>query len=88
MPSQTTIASFVLRFVQETIDTTTDSCQADWHGVIKHVQSNTEQHFTHLADAITFMARYVELDDFSAIMNSETQDSNCATPSSQIPNSE
>lgn len=83
MPPQTNIASFILRFVQETTDATADSLRADWHGVIKHVQSDTEQHFTHLADAIAFMAQYVKLDSFSEIINSRMQDSDCATPNSE-----
>jgi hypothetical protein len=64
MPPQTNIVSFVLRFVQETKDIKPESPSASWHGVIKHVQTNEEQHFTHLADAIAFMARYVNLEEW------------------------
>ncbi len=79
MPSQTNVVSFILRFVQETADTKhpaddADPPQAGWHGVVKHVQTDTEQHFTHLADALAFMARYVRLDDFSGTIELETQD--------------
>ena len=81
MPSQTNVVSFVLRFVQETSDVTDDSLRANWHGVIRHVQTDAEQHFTHLADAVTFMARYVKL-DFSEVIGLETQDSGDATPDS------
>jgi hypothetical protein len=63
MPSQTSVASFVLRFVQETtVETDVDSAQCGWHGVIKHVQTNREQHFTRFADAVAFIADYVDLD--------------------------
>jgi hypothetical protein len=64
MPPQTNVASFVLRFVQETTDDTTDPPRTDWRGVIKYVQTNEEQHFTRLADAIAFIASYVNLESF------------------------
>jgi len=64
MPPQTNVASFVLRFVQETTDDATDPPRTDWRGVIKYVQTNEEQHFTRLADAIAFIASYVNLDSF------------------------
>jgi len=63
MSPQTTVASFVLRFVHETTDPPTDLPQSDWRGVIKHVQTNDEQHFTRLEDALAFMARFVNLDE-------------------------
>jgi hypothetical protein len=72
MPSQTIVASFVLRFVKETSQATADSPQTDWHGIIKHVQSDSEQRFTHLADAIAFIAQFVELDEFSQTIDSIT----------------
>jgi hypothetical protein len=65
MPPQTIVASFVLRFVQEATEVTDKLPQANWHGVIKHIQTDEEQHFTRLADAIVFMARYVKLDESS-----------------------
>jgi hypothetical protein len=73
MPPQTNIVSFVLRFVQETKDTRPESPPAGWHGVIKHVQTNEEQHFTHLADAISFMARYVDLQELPETTDVETR---------------
>lgn len=75
MLSQTNVVSFVLRFVQETTDAPADLSRADWHGIIKHVQTDNEQHFTHLTDAIAFMSRYVKLDDCSAISSAETSNS-------------
>jgi hypothetical protein len=75
VPSQTNVASFVLRFVQETTkNTNTDPPRMDWHGVIKHVQTNNEQRFTSFADAVAFISRYVRLEDFSPTVNLETGD--------------
>jgi hypothetical protein len=72
MPAQTNIASFVLRFVQETTtDANIDPTRTDWHGVIKHVQTNDERHFTCIADAITFIANYVTLDESVKIVPPE-----------------
>ncbi len=75
MPSQTNIASFVVRFVQETTDGIAEPPQAGWHGIIRHVQTNDEQHFARLADAIAFIARYVKLDEFPGIGGPEIRKS-------------
>jgi hypothetical protein len=37
---------------------------ARWHGVIVHVQTNEVKPFTHLADALAFIDRYVPIGDF------------------------
>jgi hypothetical protein len=63
MPRQTNVASFVLRFVQETSDASLDFGRAPWRGVIKHVQSNDELQFTSFVDAIAFISSYVDLDE-------------------------
>lgn len=58
--SETTIASFILRFTQEQ----TSGPKSDagpWRGVIRHVQSSDESHFTRVEDALTFVARYVDI---------------------------
>ncbi len=68
--------------LQHQNDTAINSSQADWHGVIKHVQTDTKQYFTHIADALAFMARYVRLGDLSGIGESEIQNSGYATPDS------
>jgi hypothetical protein len=34
---------------------------ANWHGIIRHVQSNSERHFTHWTDALSFIQQYVDL---------------------------
>ncbi len=57
MESDTNLISFVLRFVSES---STDE-QPAWHGVIRHVQTNQERHFTRWADAVAFIEQYVEL---------------------------
>lgn len=65
MPAETTVASFVVRFVHEASDLDDDTPDREWRGVIKHVQTDDEQHFTRLADALAFMARFVNLDAFT-----------------------
>ncbi|MBC8445692.1 MAG: hypothetical protein H8D74_00685 [Chloroflexi bacterium] len=61
MSSQTSVASFVLRFVQERTENPPAPANADWYGLIKHVQTDTEERFTRLVDALAFMARYIDL---------------------------
>lgn len=81
MSSQTSVASFVLRFVQETTaDATAEFPKTELHAVIKHVQSNSEQHFTRVSDAVAFIANYVDFGvsattEPSAIQNAKTQSS-------------
>ena len=45
------VVSFVLRFVREI----GEDQPARWRGVIKHVQSDTETHFSQFAEALDFM---------------------------------
>ncbi len=57
---ETTTASFILRFVQDH-----DSTRAqgeNWHGVIRHVQSNEETRFTDITKALSFMSGYVKFE--------------------------
>lgn len=49
------VVSFVLRFVREM----GEDQQARWRGVIKHVQSNSEDHFSHFSEAFQFMQGHV-----------------------------
>ena len=58
---KTTIASFVLRFTQEMTSDTEPT--RPWRAVIRHVQSDEEVHFTHMQEALAFVARYVDLAD-------------------------
>ena len=66
MPNETDFNSFVLRFMQETKPDETARRTAAWHGVVRHVQSNTERHFTRWADASAFIAEYVDLQEEAA----------------------
>lgn len=49
------VVSFVLRFVREA----GEDEQARWRGIIKHVQSDSETHFTQFAEALEFMQSQV-----------------------------
>jgi hypothetical protein len=63
MPAETNATSFVVRFVQEiTPDFAGDRSKTEWHGTIKHVQTNTEQYFTSISEAVAFMASYVNIE--------------------------
>jgi hypothetical protein len=70
------ITSFMLRFVreakinedipdlpgipEETSLSNEEDTTSAWRGVIKHIQSGAEQHFTTLAEAESFMKKYIE----------------------------
>ena len=57
---ETSVDSFIVRFVQEQKQSNGPSATA-WHGIIRHVQSKEEIRFTHIEDALRFVANYVEL---------------------------
>lgn len=57
---EATIASFILRFTQEATSETEPSGPV-WRGVIRHVQTNEEIRFAQMADALAFIARYIDL---------------------------
>lgn len=59
MDSDANLTSFVLRFVSE--PAADDQAAEPWHGVIRHVQTNQERHFTRWAEAVAFIEQYVEL---------------------------
>ena len=54
--------SFVLRFVYEEPPGEAESRAGNWYSVVRHVQSNTERHFTRWDDVVAFIAHYVNLD--------------------------
>ncbi len=56
----TLIASFVLRFM---LDQEAGAAPNSWRGVIRHVQTNDELHFSGLKEALTFIQRFVEIPD-------------------------
>ncbi|MBK8987584.1 MAG: hypothetical protein IPM39_16155 [Chloroflexi bacterium] len=55
--SETAVTSFIIRFIQEQ-----DDNDATWRGLIRHVQTSEEIRFTDIADALKFMANYVDLE--------------------------
>ncbi len=52
---ETTICSFVLRFVQ----IQEGDPAAPWHGVIRHVQSTAETRFIDMEEALIFIDKYL-----------------------------
>ncbi len=59
------IASFVIRFVQSESPQpadATDQRRLSYRGTIRHIQSDEEISFTHWADAMEFMRRFVQLE--------------------------
>jgi pterin-4a-carbinolamine dehydratase len=58
--SETIISSFVVRFVQDRADQLEHRITG-WRGLITHVQTEEEQQFTRFAEAVAFMARFVDL---------------------------
>ncbi len=66
------VESFVLRFVADgpsdaaSLEPSTcphPALAARWHGVVVHVQTSQEKHFTNFADAVAFIAHYVPVGD-------------------------
>ena len=68
----TLIASFVLRFM---LDQEAGAGPNTWRGVIRHVQTNDELHFSALKEALIFIQRFVEIPDsdlpFVTLSNSD-----------------
>ena len=57
--TDTTIASFVVRFTQET--PAADLPGAGWRGVVQHVQTSEQVRFTRIDDALRFIGEFVDL---------------------------
>ncbi|NWJ45633.1 MAG: hypothetical protein HXX08_07120 [Chloroflexi bacterium] len=65
------ISSFMLRFVHEVEEETkaaidkeqaegeSEVLQSAWRGIIKHIQSGEEHHFTTLDDAESFIKKFI-----------------------------
>ncbi len=68
----TLIASFVLRFV---LDQEAGGAPKAWRGVIRHVQTNDELHFSGMKEALCFIQRFVEIPDSDLLILS-TNDEN------------
>ena len=62
MPPETNLISFVLRFVCDQPSGQAPLPATRWHGVVRHVQSNQELHFSRWADAVAFIERFAQLD--------------------------
>jgi hypothetical protein len=60
--AETVVDSFVLRFVREVSPQETSET-GHWRGVIRHVQSNKEQRFTRLEEALLFVRLHLEETD-------------------------
>jgi len=60
--SETIISSFVVRFVQDHADQP-EYRVSGWRGVITHVQTHEEQSFTRFAEAVAFIARFVDIEN-------------------------
>ena len=55
------ITSFMIRFVHPTDKENVDLVQ--YHGSIRHIQSNREINFTRWEDAVSFIENYVTLEN-------------------------
>ena len=60
--SETAVSSFVIRFTQERA---VETAPTTWRGFIRHVQSAEQRHFTHMEEALTFMAAHADIGDGS-----------------------
>ncbi|MGD8243748.1 MAG: hypothetical protein PVG25_08070 [Anaerolineae bacterium] len=61
-----TIASFILRFMREPRLASNERGPSEpysgaWRGVIRHVQTTEEIHFAEMEEALSFIARYVDV---------------------------
>ena len=67
MESEANLTSFVLRFVFDQPPETAGAAAAPigqaWHGVIRHVQTNQERHFTRWAEAVAFVEQHIDLNE-------------------------
>lgn len=74
MTSQTSLVSFVLRFVlDEPSSRGAMRSLPRWHAVIRHVQTNEELHFARWEDAVAFIEQYVNLAIPPSSEKSETE---------------
>ena len=68
MNPEANLVSFVLRFVAEqpadgSRDEAGRATSSPWRGVIRHVQSNEERHFSRWADAVAFISQFVPVEE-------------------------
>ncbi len=57
-----TVYSFIIRFVVEE-SSAADGAQPSYHGAIRHIQSAEEMNFGEWHEAVTFMRRFVPIED-------------------------
>lgn len=57
--ADTKMVSFVLRFTQE--PQPNETSPPAWRGMLRHVQTNEQIHFTELEEALAFITNYVDL---------------------------
>ena len=64
MNTEPKLVSFVLRFVYDEAAEGASPGEhgaLGWYGIVRHVQSNSERHFTRWEDVSAFVAKYVDL---------------------------
>lgn len=57
--SETAVTSFIIRFTQEPAPD-----PAPWRGLIRHIQTDQETHFTHIEDALHFITQFVAIGEW------------------------
>jgi hypothetical protein len=62
MNPEAKLVSFMLRFVYEEALDDAEGQGMGWYGVIRHIQHDTERRFTRWADALAFIAEYIDLE--------------------------
>jgi hypothetical protein len=68
-PESRPVVSFVVRFVYDSAEADGPAPGADgqrpaqWHGFIRHVQSDAERYFTHWDAAVAFIEQFVHITD-------------------------
>ena len=58
---ETAVTSFVIRFTQEQ----KSNSVSPWRGLVRHVQTNREAHFTKITEALSFMGQFVAIPPYS-----------------------
>lgn len=59
---ETHLVSFVVRFVCDQPVAGPTQPATEWRGILRHVQSDAELHFTRWEEAVAFIAQHVRLD--------------------------
>jgi len=59
--TETSLVSFVVRFICDEPAAPPEHPATHWHGVVRHVQSRVERRFTEWDEAMAFIEQYVSL---------------------------